>query len=266
MTIQGLFTWYGEVVPLNIHERLARWGEQASLRRARVVTTESTFAVDFLRRRHPNLTVRQVEHAPNWVFHHVRRHPQLQPVRFLTVGTPGFRKGTDLLLRALGQVVNEFSFELISVGVPSDDFLAPLRRELPGDLWKFVQFRPAVTPAAIAEEMALATIFVLPTRADTSPNAVKEAAVAGVPVVASDVGGVPDYIASGRNGLLFRSGDLAGLVGVLREAVRHPLFGAGDVEPAILSGVRDYLSPATMARKFLAVYDEVLAARAPADG
>src|SRR6266540_1693051 len=46
VTMQGLLSWYEELVPPNWYERIAAWVERASLRRARVVTTESSFAVN----------------------------------------------------------------------------------------------------------------------------------------------------------------------------------------------------------------------------
>ena len=99
--------------------------------------------------------------------------------------------------------------------------------------------------------------MLLPTRADVSPNAVKEALVAGVPVVASDVGGIPDYVRPGENGILFPPDNLEEFVRAIREAVRHPLFGRGQVEPASLARCRDYLSPARMGENFLAAYSRL---------
>jgi glycosyltransferase involved in cell wall biosynthesis len=99
----------------------------------------------------------------------------------------------------------------------------------------------------------------MPTRADTSPNAVKEAVVAGVPVVASTIGGIPDYVVPERNGLLFPPGDLEALVGQIRAASRHPLFGEGKVDAACLREQREYLSPARMAAGFLEAYRAIAA-------
>ena len=110
----------------------------------------------------------------------------------------------------------------------------------------------------MAQELAQATMLVCPTRADTGPMVVKEAAVAGVPVVGSAVGGLPDYVVPGKNGLLFPSGNLDGFVAALREAIAHPLFGQGKVDEATRNRLRQKLSPRLMVEGFLAAYQRVL--------
>jgi len=86
-------------------------------------------------------------------------------------------------------------------------------------------------------------------------------------VVASDIGGIPDYITHGENGLLFATGDVDALTRALREALLHPLFGRGQVKAETLQRARDYLSPARMAGCFLEAYQTSLRAwgAAPAD-
>jgi glycosyltransferase involved in cell wall biosynthesis len=86
---------------------------------------------------------------------------------------------------------------------------------------------------------------------------VKEAVVAGLPVVASAVGGIPDYVWPGRNGILFPSGDLESCVNAIRAAGEHLLFGRGEVEAAALNEVRDYLSPRRMGEDFMKIYRAV---------
>lgn len=72
-----------------------------------------------------------------------------------------------------------------------------------------------------AEEMKdrflKSSVFVCPSVLENSPNTVGEAMLLGVPVVASDTGGIPDMIADGRNGLLFPTGDAKALA----EAISH---------------------------------------------
>jgi len=256
-TVQGLLTWYEQVAQVNRYQKFAAWLERRSFPRAPVVTTESVFAVDFLKRRWPRMNVRQVEHAPDWIFHRLERKPQTSPRRFLFVGVLSQIKGSDLLLLALDELRNEFMFELVVVGQGDTDFVVAMRRQTSAELWERVQFRHELTPAEVAEEMARATMMIFPTRADTSPNSVKEAVVAGLPVVASAVGGILDYVWPGRNGILFPPNNVAECVQALRAACAHPLFSQGLVDPAALNEAREYLSPRRMGERFLEIYQSL---------
>jgi glycosyltransferase involved in cell wall biosynthesis len=257
MTVQGLMGWYKEHVPMHPYLRFTEWLERYTLPRAPLVTTESNFAVKYLREHHPKLRVHQAEHAPNWAFHNVKRRPQTKPIRFISVGGMDFRKGTDLLFRALDQLVNGIDFKLTIISNPNPAYVAQLRPQTSETLWQRVEFKYDVPPADVARELETATMLLLPTRADTSPNAVKEAVVAGVPVVASEVGGIPDYVITGKNGYLFPAGDLEAFIAAIRTACAHPVLGKGEVDAPTHELNREYLSPERMAKNFLNAYDTV---------
>jgi len=257
VTIQGLMTWYNQTVPAHLHDRLAGILEIISLRRAQLITTESTFSVQWLRRRFPHVRVEQIEHAPDPIFHRVERRPQTQPFRFVFVGTFDQRKGGEYLLPALDQMKSEIPFELVVIGKANVEMMQRLRGRVSAELWQRIVTKENLTPPQVAEELSKATMMVFPTLADVSPNAVKEAVVAGVPVIGSQIGGVPDYVVSGQNGILFRAGDLTELVKAIQTACRHPLFSRGMVDPAVLSRMREYLSPELMGKRFLEVYRDV---------
>ncbi len=259
-TVQGLLSWYKEIVRLAPLERLLELLERRSFPRAPVITTESAFAVEYLKQQYRCRQVRQAEHAPNWAFHQVQRRPVASPIQFISVGTLCYRKGTDLLLQALDQLLPEMPFKLTVICGPNPDYLRSLRPTVSEELWKRVEFKHHLLPTEIARELETPTMMLMPTRADVSPNAVKEALVAGMPVVASQVGGIPDYLIHGRNGFMFPVGDLKGFVRAIKDACAHPLFGKGLVEPATLAKTRAYLSPARMARNFLDAYEAALGA------
>lgn len=255
LTVQGLLGWYKQIVPLVAYERLAERLEQLSLARARVVSAESAFTVEHIRRHFPRAHVEHVEHVPNWSFHQVRRRPQTDPIHFLSLATLGYRKGTDLLLKALNRLSGELEFKLTIICGQSRGYLETLRPELSEGLWRRIEFKHGLNPGQVAGEMETPTLLLLPTRADTGPMAVKEAAVAGLPVVASHIGGTPDYIVPGKNGDLFPTGNLEAFVRAIQAACQHPLFSKGRVDPDTLARIRAYLSPELMARRFLETYD-----------
>jgi hypothetical protein len=66
-------------------------------------------------------------------------------------------------------------------------------------------------------------------------------------------------VVHGKNGLLFPAGDLEAFVQSIQSACAHPLFGQGQVNPETLAAQREYLSPESMAKNFLAAYETALA-------
>jgi glycosyltransferase involved in cell wall biosynthesis len=69
-------------------------------------------------------------------------------------------------------------------------------------------------PVALAERVAYfqrADIFILPTYAEGLPIAVLEAMAAGLPIITTPVGGIPELIEDGVDGLLIQPGDVQAL-------------------------------------------------------
>jgi len=65
-------------------------------------------------------------------------------------------------------------------------------------------------------------VLVVPSRSDGSPLVVCEAMAAGVPVVASRVGGLPDLVEDGGSGLLVRPGEAEDLARALVSLLLDP--------------------------------------------
>src|SRR5207302_9876426 len=123
MTVQGLYGWYKQRVKLGLYDGYLERLERICLPRAPLVTTESNFAVQYLRERYPGLRIHQAEHAPRWEFHRVRRQPSNNPIHFISVGSLGERKGTDMLFRALNQFANECAFKVTVISGPKPDYI-----------------------------------------------------------------------------------------------------------------------------------------------
>lgn len=256
-TVQGLMSWYAETVPVNRHERFAAVLEKWSLPKAPLVSGESLATVDYLRRHYPRQQVLHIEHSPAPHFYKIQRQPRTSPPRLLFVGSLNFRKGGDLLLAALERLAPRASFELVVVGYVEGEVQATWERLASGALAGRMVEKRGLPPDKVAEELAQATLLVFPTRADTGPIAVKEAAVAGVPVVGSRVGGIPDYVTDGANGILVETNDVASLENGITRALADARFSRGEVCPDALARVREWVSPARMKEAFCAAYRQL---------
>ena len=76
--------------------------------------------------------------------------------------------------------------------------------------------------AALPDILAQVDLLVIPSRCfETYSLAAREALLAGVPVVASGLGALPEVIEDGVNGYLVPPGDVAALSQALGQAVAH---------------------------------------------
>jgi sugar transferase (PEP-CTERM/EpsH1 system associated) len=76
--------------------------------------------------------------------------------------------------------------------------------------------------ADVPEVLAALDVFVLPSRWEGMPNAVLEAMAAGLPVVATAVGGTPEAVVDGVTGLLVPPRDPGALVQAIEWVLRDP--------------------------------------------
>ena len=131
-------------------------------------------------------------------------------------------KGHDLLLEALAPLTGlRWQCRCIGSLERDPEFVERLhRRALDGGLDGRVSFSGVLPESELARSYASADVFVLPTRSESYGMVVSEALARGLPVVAADVGGVPEALGHGsggtRPGLLVPPDD----PGALREAIR----------------------------------------------
>jgi glycosyltransferase involved in cell wall biosynthesis len=119
----------------------------------------------------------------------------------LCVGSICARKNQNDFIRALDPLAKGENFKILFASEPpggtyGQEFLS-LVRERP---WcEHIGF---LNREQLKARLAAASFVVLPTREDNCPMVVLEGMAAGVPVLASNVGGVPDLIEPMKTGLL----------------------------------------------------------------
>jgi glycosyltransferase involved in cell wall biosynthesis len=117
-----------------------------------------------------------------------------------------------------------------------------------------------VGPDAKAEMLAQATCLVLPSHTEGLPLALLEAMLAGVPVVATSVGGVPEIVEDGRDALLVEPHDPGALAAAIGRVLDDPELATQLSEAARRHARADY-TPDRLAERVSALYREVLANR-----
>jgi glycosyltransferase involved in cell wall biosynthesis len=107
--------------------------------------------------------------------------------------------------------------------------LQPLVEQLVSELPAQTVWTERLTPSEVARALDDSTLLVLPSRSEGMGRVIVEAFCRARPVVASRVGGIPDLVVDGSNGLLVDPGDPGGLADALVRVL-------GDRELAVLLG------------------------------
>lgn len=146
----------------------------------------------------------------------------------LFIGRIGEQKGIFTLLSALACVKHRIEpkihVKLVLVGteerqgelVRAQQCIAALNLE---DIVEFVGIAVGQTKARLFRET---DIFVLPSYVENLPVSLLEAMAAGLPIIASSVGGIPDVIRDGVNGFLVPPGDVEALAARLELLLCNP--------------------------------------------
>lgn len=137
------------------------------------------------------------------------------------IGTLSEAKGLHVLLKAI-KLIPENKIELKIYGRQSDfpEYTKGLKDISQDD--KRVKFCDTFPGSEIGTIFAALDILVVPSLwYENSPLVVYYAQAAGCPVIASDVEGISTIIDNGKNGLLFKSGNVSDLVTVLRTVLKN---------------------------------------------
>ncbi len=141
--------------------------------------------------------------------------------RIAFLGRVGARKGMPELLAALAALDRPgLAWHATIAG---DGEVAAFRaRAASLELDRRVTFTGWLEQDAAAALLARSDLLVLPSRHEGQPIAILEAMAAGLPVIASAVGAIPDLIRDGVNGLLVAPGEANGLARTLERLVADP--------------------------------------------
>jgi len=165
-------------------------------------------------------------------------------------------KAIDILIEALAilkQSGRPVTATIVGEGPDDAKLKAQARRCGVVDEVRFVGYQPARVA------FAMGRMLVIPSRAESLPYVVLEAAAAGVPVIATEVGGMPEIFGPFSEHLI-PADDVAALVAAIQDALDNPGH-ANSVAQQVRARVRTEFSVDTMVNGGLAAYREALALR-----
>jgi L-malate glycosyltransferase len=143
-------------------------------------------------------------------------------------------KGHDVLIGAAAEILKRFPdarFELVGGGPELATLVAQAETSQVLHAFTFLGHRDDV-----AARLTAADIFVLPSHSEAFPNAVLEAMAAGLPIVASRVGGIRELIDHDRTGWLVPAGEPRALAdsicGLMADPQRAERLGTAAREEA----------------------------------
>lgn len=173
----------------------------------RAVSTACALAAPsfFLKSKIEEIFARHVELIPNPIdfdiFFPKRRNAGSLPVRVIMTGRLGDeQKGATILFDAMEKVINKTTdIEFVFAG--SDD----LPRWVKEKFGHRVMFLGCLSPESLAEAYRRSDFTVVPSITwENFSYACAEAMACGIPVIASNVGAIPELVSEGNTGLLFK--------------------------------------------------------------
>lgn len=179
---------------------------------------------------------RGIHHMPNGIetdaLQDIPRPADPPPLRVLYLGTINKHKGVHVLVDAANRLA-DLPIEVHIHGTGPDEKYERYLRDLAGN--PAIRFGGRYDRDDLPALLGAAHVVVMPSIwYENHPIVIREAFAAGIPVIAPDLGAMPEAIQNGRDGLLYPHGDAEALAALLERLL---------AEPGLLSSLRGGIEP-----------------------
>jgi glycosyltransferase involved in cell wall biosynthesis len=179
--------------------------------------------------------------------------------RILYAGRLYALKGVLDLVKAVAPISRLHSIRLVLAGALHDPkyvkFLESEVRKL--GMQGIVEFRGILPQRALEEELRRSSVLVLPSYQETAPMVIQEAMASGLPVIATNVGGVRYQVVDGVTGYLIEPGDIDSLTSRIDHILSNYDIQASMGLEARKRANSEYRA-AAIAEKTIEVYKQIL--------
>lgn len=186
----------------------------------------------------------------------LRRRLGLEPSHkvIVSVGRLSAEKGHATLIDAYRRVAERLRADDLRIVLVGDGGEAATLRAKAADLTGRVIFAGQVEDPWPYYSMA--DVFTLPSLSEGSPLALFEAMSAGLPIVATSVGGIPDTVSNLVSAVLVAPGNVEALAGGLESLIRDPALAKRLAEGARTAALN--FSPEKYTRERVSIYEALL--------
>lgn len=232
--------------------------ERSVIKRAKHVITISPYVARYYKQRLGG-TAHDIPNAVSDKFYRVDRAPEV--MRFLFAGRISKGKGLLDLVRAT-ELLNKRDCRIVVAGAaPEREFVLELHAELRRTkTTQNVEIVGLLDESELLTEFSRAAALVLPSYQETAPMVIQQAMAAGLPVIATKVGGIPDLIEHKVSGLLFEPGDVDELQRLMLKVGEDLSFGS-QLAAASRSRAVETFSADKVAEATLRTYRQILEQR-----
>jgi glycosyltransferase involved in cell wall biosynthesis len=193
---------------------------------ARVIVTETDYAAQFLRERFPKRAdrIHRIYNGLN-LAEFGRSDFSSTPPLMIAVGRLISKKGFANLIRAcelLAKGGKSFRCEIIGEGPLENELRAQIEQL---DLQNRVALSGAKPQREVRQRLAAASVFVLPSVVDAQggmdnlPTVIMEAMATGLPVISTNISGIPEMVVQNETGFLVQPGDAVALSGAMEKII-----------------------------------------------
>lgn len=145
--------------------------------------------------------------------------PPTRP-HFGFLGSLAWQKGVHLLIEAFNQLPEQASLTIFGGDQAFPDYGAALRAQASHP---HIRFAGSLSYDDVGAALRQLDALVVPSLwYENSPLVIQEAYVMGVPVIASDLGALPEKVRDGQTGYLFPAGDSQALANCLQQCIDDP--------------------------------------------
>jgi glycosyltransferase involved in cell wall biosynthesis len=192
-------------------------------------------------------------------YHYIWEQKRGKIFRIFTTIRDVFYKNVDIIFEVtnlLEKYNSDFEFQWFIAGIDENDISVKVMRRKGFGSQRLVLLG-SLKASDLVQELLKSDLFVIPSAIENSPNALQEAMLIGMPVIATHAGGISSLIEHGKTGLLVPEGEPFSLAGAILE-----LKDAGEKIRMLGSNARlvsmERNNPGSVVNSLISAYNEII--------